>query len=772
MIKSINTILTIIVFALIATTFTVCIWWVTGNTYDAVFKEQKNAMISMVDESMSALELYIGQSSDVARLIAKDPSSVDALAGGNAARSDALFKSLMGASKDYWAAFIFDTNGKVVSGYNAKGNNMAGADRASRGYVQKVLSGKDYYVSKNVLKSKSGGGILIFAIAHSVRDASGNIIGGVGVFPKWERFTSSFVDPFRIGKDGYGFMLDSSGRIIAHAINKGLYLKDLSKYDFVKTALKEKNGGTDYDWKGRAKYMEFKTFPLTGWTMVVSAYEDDLTSAAIHQRNVLIVAGMVVVVLFSLILVALLRVLVVKPVAHILEFSSEVASGNLKAELQGSYKYEFEILAEKISLMVDDLKEKLGFSEGVLNGLTVPCGIVAPDGKMLWVNKLLCQLIESQYSPEKAVGLGAGEFLENDVTKETMAQIAIRERAKKEGEIEYVTATGSEKNIQIAATPFYDMDGNMLGSVTVWIDMTSIRQQALKIEAQNDNITRAALEAENISHNLSSAAEELSAQIEQSSRGAEEQRDRVAETSTAMEEMNVTVLEVARNAGTAAEDADSAKAKAQNGESIVRRAIEAVDDVKSQADGLKISMESLGVEATEIGNVLKVINDIADQTNLLALNAAIEAARAGEAGRGFAVVADEVRKLAESTMAATSEVGIVISKMQSMTQENITATEDAAQSAYKSSELANESGQTLEEIVHLVENAADQVRGIATAAEQQSATSEEINRATEDVSRISMETSQVLEEAAKAIQEVASMASKLNLVIEDMQSDS
>ncbi len=771
MIKSINTVLNIIVFALIATTFTVCIWWVTGNTYDSVFKEQKNAMISMVDESMSALELYVGQSSDVTRLLASDPSSVDALTGGDTARSDALFKSLLGASKDYWAAFIFDTNGIVVSGFNANGKNMAGADRSSREYVQKVLSGKDYYVSNNVLKSKSGGGILIFAIAHSIRDASGRVIGGVGVFPKWERYTSSFIDPFRIGKDGYGFMLDRKGRIIAHAVNKDLYLKDLSEYDFVKTALNEKNGGTAYDWNGRAKYMEFKTFPQTGWTMVVSAYEDDLTSAALHQRNVLIVAGVVVVVLLSLIMVVLLRILVIKPISHILEFSGEIAGGNLKAELEGTYKYEFEDLAGKISLMVDELKEKLGFSEGVLNGLTVPCGIVAPDGKMLWVNKLLCQLIESEYSPEKAVGLGAGEFLERDTTKETMAQIAIRERAKKEGEIEYITATGNEKNIQISATPFYDMDKNLLGSVTVWIDMTDIRQQALKIAAQNENITRAALEAEKISQNLSSAAEELSAQIEQSSRGAEEQRDRVAETSTAMEEMNVTVLEVARNAGTAAEDADSAKAKAQNGESIVRRVIEAVDGVKSQADGLKVSMESLGVEATEIGNVLKVINDIADQTNLLALNAAIEAARAGEAGRGFAVVADEVRKLAESTMAATSEVGNVISKIQNMTKDNIKATEDAAQSAHRSSELANESGQTLEEIVSLVENAADQVRGIATAAEQQSATSEEINRATEDVSRISMETSQVLEEAAKAIQEVASMASKLNSVIEDIQSD-
>ncbi len=106
-----------------------------------------------------------------------------------------------------------------------------------------------------------------------------------------------------------------------------------------------------------------------------------------------------------------------------------------------------------------------------------------------------------------------------------------------------------------------------------------------------------------------------------------------------------------------------------------------------------------------------------------------------------------------------------------MTRQNISATEDAAESAQRSSELANESGLTLAEIVKLVINASDQVRAIATAAEQQSATSEEINRATEDISRISLETSQVMSESAKAVQDVAGMASKLNRVIEDIQPD-
>jgi methyl-accepting chemotaxis protein len=314
------------------------------------------------------------------------------------------------------------------------------------------------------------------------------------------------------------------------------------------------------------------------------------------------------------------------------------------------------------------------------------------------------------------------------------------------------------KNVQITATPFFTTDGELLGALSIWIDVTEIRQQQKKIGEQNERISKAAIEAEEISQNLSSAAEQLAAQIEEASQGSEAQKERVTETSTAMEEMNATVLEVARNASQAAEDADMAKENAQTGNEIVKQVIDAVGKVQVQADGLKVSMEELGGQASSIGNILEVITDIADQTNLLALNAAIEAARAGEAGRGFAVVADEVRKLAEKTMTATSEVGGAIGTIQSMTDENIKATETAALSVAKSTDLANESGEALRQIVGRVENAVDQVRAIATAAEEQSATSEEINRATDDINRISIETSQVMREAAQAIQEVATMA--------------
>ena len=768
-IKSVNTVIATLV-ALVISIFVVSgILWINSSTLETVYEGEMEAMDNMVEQSMAALNGYIDQTESMVQVLASQHAVVEALEGGDPARADLLFKRLIDSSNAYWAAFAFDRNGMVVAGYNAKGSHMAGADRSSRAYVKAVVQGKTKtFLSKDVLISKSGGGIMIFAAASVVYDEAGEIIGGVGIFPKWEEFTSKFIDPFRVAGNGYAYMLDSKGRIIAHAVNEKLFLKDLSKYDFVQTALTQKQGTAKYEWEGREKVMVFDIQPKTGWSVVMSAYDDDLTRAAIKQRNTLTMGGAVAALLVIGIMIFLVRKIIINPVKGVLAYASGVADGNLDAHLEGRYRFEFAALSRQIEKMVDELKRRLSFSEGVLSSIIFPCVILGSNHKVLWTNQEMCDLLEKDGVPDDFIGSHPGEFIYGDPSRKTISDKALELREAQRIEMEFEPAPGRILNIQAVSTPFYDMEDNLLGSLTIWFDVTEIRTQQKQIEEQNEQISRVAQEAEEISQYLSSAAEELSAQIEQASRGAEQQRDRATETSAAMEQMNVTVLEVAKNASQAAEDADVARDNAQSGAEIVGRVIESVGEVQSQADNLKLSMEKLGGQAADIGKVLEVISDIADQTNLLALNAAIEAARAGEAGRGFAVVADEVRKLAEKTMAATSEVEAAINTIQSMTRDNVAASEVAAQSVQRSTELANESGESLQGIVGHVENAADEVRNIATAAEEQSATSEEINRSTDEINRISSETSQVMNEAAQAIQEVASMASRLNAVIEEM----
>jgi methyl-accepting chemotaxis protein len=304
-------------------------------------------------------------------------------------------------------------------------------------------------------------------------------------------------------------------------------------------------------------------------------------------------------------------------------------------------------------------------------------------------------------------------------------------------------------------------------------EATAKAEEATKeaLQARAEGMLQAAGRLEGVAGVLGTASDDLYSQIGQARNGAQTQAERVGETATAMEEMNATVLEVARNAGQAADTAASARTKAEEGARAVARVAEFLVRVNDNARQSRQDMETLGRQAESIGAVLGVISDIADQTNLLALNAAIEAARAGDAGRGFAVVADEVRKLAEKTMTATKEVGDAIRGIQDGTRKNFDNVAQAVTAIEEAAGLAGTAGGTLGEIVHLVDAAADQVRSIATASEQQSSTSEEINRSVEDVSRIASESAQAMDLAGRAVEELAEQARELSALIAEMQAE-
>ena len=268
---------------------------------------------------------------------------------------------------------------------------------------------------------------------------------------------------------------------------------------------------------------------------------------------------------------------------------------------------------------------------------------------------------------------------------------------------------------------------------------------------------------------VSSASTELSAQIEQSDRGAAESAQRLSEAATAMNEMNATVQEVARNAGSASAASTETKRKAEAGAEVVAKAVHSIEQVHQMSLELKGDMVQLNEHAQDITRIMGVISDIADQTNLLALNAAIEAARAGEAGRGFAVVADEVRKLAEKTMASTQDVGNAIKAIQESTAKSMTGVDQAVERIGEANELASRSGAALEEIVATVEATGDQVNAIATASEEQSAASEEINQSIVQVNDMSRQTAEAMAEAAKAVSDLAAQAQGLTNLIRELK---
>ncbi len=294
-------------------------------------------------------------------------------------------------------------------------------------------------------------------------------------------------------------------------------------------------------------------------------------------------------------------------------------------------------------------------------------------------------------------------------------------------------------------------------------------KSAQEAEEKRESILRAVVQLEGIVNSIASASEQLSAQIDLSTNGAEEQSARMTETATAMDEMNGTVLEVAKNSSVSAELADNTKEKAIEGAQVTQKCESSMTQVKDESLKLRQNMSELASHAQSISAVMGVISDIADQTNLLALNAAIEAARAGEAGRGFAVVADEVRKLAEKTISSTTDVANAINAIQQSTEVNVQQVDTAVERIEEATELAVEGGQALQVILEMAEQSADGIRAIATASEEQSATSDEIAQSIVTVSNIAESTVNAMNEAAQAVSSLSEQAQQLAALVENLK---
>lgn len=265
---------------------------------------------------------------------------------------------------------------------------------------------------------------------------------------------------------------------------------------------------------------------------------------------------------------------------------------------------------------------------------------------------------------------------------------------------------------------------------------------------------------------LASSSEELSASAVQIAGGTKSQSAKATQVSTAAQEMNATILEVARNVSSASDAAREASGVATRGGGIVSRTIDSMNGISASAKESSGIISALGDRSKEIGNIINVIDDIADQTNLLALNAAIEAARAGEQGRGFAVVADEVRKLAEKTMKATKEIGSMIKSMQDETARAITSVEREVVAVEDGVGLAMEAGEALKEIVTKVDTVTSMIHQVSTATEEQSAATEQISNDIESVAGVVSETSASAEQIARTSQDIAELAGSLKAMVE------
>ncbi len=267
------------------------------------------------------------------------------------------------------------------------------------------------------------------------------------------------------------------------------------------------------------------------------------------------------------------------------------------------------------------------------------------------------------------------------------------------------------------------------------------------------------------SDDVASAGHQLIATAERMSTGSGEQASRATQVATSAEEMSQTIMDIARNVNDIAQSATETASVAKDGEAVVGKSVAEVKEIARTVEESAVFVKSLGEKSTHIGEIVSVINDIADQTNLLALNAAIEAARAGEQGRGFAVVADEVRKLAERTAHATSEISSMIKSIQDEVFGAVDAMENATGKVNVGVELSGQAGEALVKIVRKVDDLQLMVQQIASASEEMSSTSEEITRDIEQIASISRETSATSEQTTEAATRLSGLAANLQRTV-------
>jgi methyl-accepting chemotaxis protein len=363
--------------------------------------------------------------------------------------------------------------------------------------------------------------------------------------------------------------------------------------------------------------------------------------------------------------------------------------------------------------------------------------------------------------------LGAGQFNARmeDTAEGDFGYIAVH---LNQAAVRAAKATQDEeqqRDLQRSVTDFLTVVSQIArGDLTLRGNVTSdaLGNVVDSVNYMLDNFTSVLRRVRDAANDVSASANQILSASERMATGATQQDHEITNTSSAVEELTVSMKQVSNNAEASAEAARRALDAAEQGNRSVRDTLEGMQRIRSSVQATAKKIKSLGDRSLEISEIINVINDITEQTNLLALNAAIEAARAGEAGRGFAVVADEVRKLAEHSRTATKDIAALIKAIQAETNEAVVVMEEGTREVEVGAKLADQAGKALEAISAVVRQSAELVQEISLASKQQVRGTEGVANAMQIISNITRQASQGARQTARSTEQLVKMSEQLN----------